>query len=177
MADLQDQIRAAIRTVADFPKPGILFKDISTLFLDPHLCKRVVTAMAAQIAPTQPAAIAGVESRGFLLGSALAMELGVPFVTIRKAGKLPAATFAAAYSLEYGTATLEMHCDAITSGQRIWIHDDVLATGGTALAAKQLIELAGGEPLGGIFLMDLTFLNGAARLKSAGLPTVSLLGV
>jgi adenine phosphoribosyltransferase len=155
-----------IRNIPDFPKPGIQFKDISTLFLDAALCKDVVKALAESVAPSKPDAIAGIESRGFLLGPALAMELHLPFIMVRKAGKLPAETLAETYQLEYGEATIEVHRDAIKAGMRICIHDDVLATGGTIQAAYRLLSNAGGVPVSASFLLELGFLHGRQRLAN-----------
>jgi adenine phosphoribosyltransferase len=155
-----------IRNIPDFPKPGIQFKDISTLFLDVELCKDVVKALGELVAPSRPDAIAGIESRGFLLGPALAMELQLPFIMVRKAGKLPAETLAETYQLEYGEATIEVHRDAIKPGMRICIHDDVLATGGTVQAAYRLLSKAGGMPVSASFLLELGFLHGRQGLSN-----------
>lgn len=163
---LQTKILNQVRVIHDFPKPGIAFRDITTLLHDPVLCKEILTALADELRGKVDA-IAGIESRGFLFGFPLAIELGVPFVMIRKAGKLPADTIAHSYSLEYGEATIEVHSDAISTGDRVHIHDDLLATGGTAAAAAVLIEKMGAEVSGFSFLLGLDDLNGVEKLTSA----------
>ncbi|RZL32052.1 MAG: adenine phosphoribosyltransferase, partial [Pedobacter sp.] len=137
---LQDKIKQTLRDVADFPKPGIIFKDITPVLKDAALCKEITEALAQQLKEVKIDVVAGIESRGFLFGLALAQALNVPFVPIRKAGKLPYKTIKQSYDLEYGSATLEVHEDAFTSGQNVLIHDDLLATGGTVVAASQLVE-------------------------------------
>lgn len=164
--EIAKRIEEAIRTVPDFPKPGIMFKDITPILLDSELSKDIAKAMADQIRDLKPTAIAGVESRGFLFGLPIAMELGIPFVLIRKKGKLPAETVSYAYDLEYGSAEIEMHKDAIGAGDRVVVHDDLLATGGTAAATAELITKVGAEVAAFSFLVDLTFLNGVDKLKS-----------
>ncbi|MCH8555189.1 MAG: adenine phosphoribosyltransferase [Schleiferiaceae bacterium] len=163
---VDNQFKSAIRTIEDFPKPGISYKDISTLFLRPDLCKLAVATLAEHAKKARPTAIAGIESRGFLLGPAIAMALDLPFVMIRKKGKLPAETVSQQYDLEYGSATIEMHTDSIRAADRIWIHDDVLATGGTSKAAAALIEKLGAEVAGLSFIMELQFLEGRKNLQN-----------
>jgi adenine phosphoribosyltransferase len=163
---IADQVKAAIRDIPDFPKPGIIFKDITPILKDPVLCGRIVDAFIEKLKGTQIDAIAGIESRGFLFGLTLANKLGVPFVPVRKAGKLPFTIRQKAYKLEYGTATIELHTDAFERGQHILIHDDLLATGGTALAASELIEEMGGIVAGFSFVVELGFLNGRERISS-----------
>jgi len=158
------QIKAAIRDIPDFPKPGIVFKDITPILKDPVLCQNIVDAFARQLAGTQLDVVAGIESRGFLFGLMLAIKLGVPFVPVRKAGKLPYTIRQKAYKLEYGTAVIEMHTDAIEPGQRVLIHDDLLATGGTVTAASELITELGGIVTGFSFVVGLSFLNGRERI-------------
>jgi len=158
------QIKAAIRDIPDFPKPGIVFKDITPILKDPVLCQNIVDAFAAQLAGTQIDVVAGIESRGFLFGLMLAIKLGVPFVPVRKAGKLPYTIKQKAYKLEYGTAIIEMHTDAIEPGQHVLIHDDLLATGGTVTAASELITELGGIVTGFSFVVGLSFLNGRERI-------------
>ena len=131
---LSDKIRAVIRDVPDFPKPGILFKDITPIFMHPALCSEITDAFCAAYATQKPDAILGIESRGFLFGMLMAQKLGVPFVLVRKAGKLPYRTVSETYDLEYGSATIEMHEDSLKKGWNVVIHDDLLATGGTAAA-------------------------------------------
>jgi adenine phosphoribosyltransferase len=161
---IHEQLKAVIRDVPDFPKPGILFKDISTIMLSPEVSNSVLDHLAAQYQDAGLDAIAGIESRGFLFGYPLAMRLGLPFVLIRKEGKLPYDKIKHAYELEYGSAVIEMHTDAIKAGQRVLIHDDLLATGGSAAAAATLIEKSGGVVAGFDFLVALDFLNGGQHL-------------
>ncbi|WP_129717860.1 adenine phosphoribosyltransferase [Pedobacter sp. SYP-B3415] len=162
---IEDRIKAAVRDVADFPKPGIIFKDITPILKDAILCKDITAALAEQVRGLGIDVVAGIESRGFLFGLALANYLGVPFVPIRKAGKLPYKTIKQEYALEYGTATLELHADALETGQRVLVHDDLLATGGTVLAASSLIGQLGAEVAGYSFIISLDFLNGRERLS------------
>lgn len=165
---LEARIKAAIRDVPDFPKPGILFKDISTVLLNPDLSMQILEHLTEQYRAADIDAIAGIESRGFLFGQALAIRLQKPFVLIRKAGKLPGRKLSLRYTLEYGEATIEMHEDAIAGGAKVLIHDDLLATGGSAEAAAGLIGKAGGVVAGYSFLVELAFLGGAARLQASG---------
>jgi len=160
------QIKSVIRDIPDFPKPGIIFKDITPILKDPVLCEEIVNYLAGQLEGKRVDAIAGIESRGFLFGVSLATKLGIPFVPIRKAGKLPYTIKQKAYKLEYGTAVIEMHTDAFEPGQHILIHDDLLATGGTALAASELIQEMGGVVAGFSFVVELGFLNGRERISS-----------
>jgi adenine phosphoribosyltransferase len=159
------QIKASVRDIPDFPKPGIIFKDITPILKDPALCQNIVDAFAEQLAGTKIDVIAGIESRGFLFGLMLAIKLGVPFVPVRKAGKLPYAIKQKVYELEYGTATIEMHTDAIDPGQHVLIHDDLLATGGTVTAASELITDLGGIISGFSFVIGLGFLNGKEKIE------------
>jgi adenine phosphoribosyltransferase len=163
---LQEKLSAAIRDVPDFPKPGILFKDISPIMLDAQLSNEVVENLFEMYRDQQIEAIAGIESRGFLFGYPLAMRLGIPFILIRKQGKLPYKKTSHAYDLEYGSAVIEIHDDAVLPGQRVLIHDDLLATGGSADAAAALIKKCGGEVAGFNFLVGLSFLNGEEKLIS-----------
>lgn len=162
---IADQIKAAIRDIPDFPKPGIIFKDITPILKDPGLCEAIVNAFAEKLAGTEIDVIAGVESRGFLFGLMLAAKLGVPFVPVRKAGKLPHTVKQKVYELEYGTATIEMHTDAFEPGARVLIHDDLLATGGTVTAASGLIQELGGIVAGFCFVVELGFLGGAEKIS------------
>jgi adenine phosphoribosyltransferase len=162
---IAQQIKSAIRDIPDFPKTGIIFKDITPILKDPALCENIVDAFAEQLKGSRIDAVAGIESRGFLFGLTLATRLGVPFVPVRKAGKLPFTIRQKAYKLEYGTATIELHTDAFEPGQHILIHDDLLATGGTALAASELIKEMGGVVAGFSFVVGLGFLNGRERLS------------
>lgn len=158
------QIKSAVRDIPDFPKPGIIFKDITPILKDPDLCVNIVDAFVAQLKGSHIDAVAGLESRGFLFGLTLATKLGVPFVPVRKAGKLPFTIKQKAYKLEYGTAIIELHTDAFESGKHILIHDDLLATGGTALAASELIIEMGGVISGFCFVVGLSLLKGRKRL-------------
>jgi adenine phosphoribosyltransferase len=163
---LEQRVFQAITNVKDFPQPGIDYKDITTLFMEPVLCNEMLAAMKAKYANTGIEGVLALESRGFLFGFPLAMALGVPFIMARKKGKLPRETFGVSYDLEYGSATIEIHKDSIKSGQKILIHDDVLATGGTAHAAAQLVKAAGGEVAGYSFLVELSFLEGRKKLAA-----------
>ena len=161
-----DKIKQIIRDVPDFPKPGIVFKDITPLLKNPPLCNEIVVALAQQLRGLKIDVVAGIESRGFLFGLALAQKLNVPFVPIRKAGKLPYKTVQQSYNLEYGSAILEVHEDAFEAGQQVLIHDDLLATGGTVVAASALVQKLGAEVAAYSFLINLDFLNGKERLKT-----------
>lgn len=158
-------LRSFVRDVPDFPKEGILFKDIMPLLQDPAALRYTVDRLAEFSLERKPDVILGAEARGFILGAALAYSVGAGFVAARKPGKLPWRTASAAYELEYGLDTLEMHVDAIRPGQRIIIHDDLLATGGTAKAKIDLVEQAGGIVVGLAFVIELAFLNGRDKLE------------
>jgi adenine phosphoribosyltransferase len=162
---IEQQIKDAIRDIPDFPKPGIVFKDITPILKDPALCDKVVDAFVEKLKGTRIDVIAGVESRGFLFGLTLACKLGVPFIPVRKAGKLPYTIRQKAYKLEYGTAIIEMHTDAFEPGKHVLIHDDLLATGGTVTAASELIQEMGGVIAGFAFVVGLGFLNGKDRIQ------------
>jgi len=162
---IAEQIKASIRDIPDFPKPGIIFKDITPILKEPLLCEKIIDAFVHRLKDTPVDVVAGVESRGFLFGLTLATKLGVPFIPVRKAGKLPFTIRQKAYKLEYGTAVIEMHTDAFEPGQRILLHDDLLATGGTMEAASQLIAEMGGIVAGFSFVVALGFLDGAKRLE------------
>lgn len=164
-----DEIRRAIRDVPDFPKPGIVFKDITPLLLEPRLFRRAVELMAAPYRNSRVARVLSIESRGFLLGAPIAIELQAGLVPIRKPGKLPAARERVEYALEYGTDALEMHHDAVRPGDRVLVVDDVLATGGTAEAAAKLVRAQGAELVGFTFLIELGFLKGRERLAGSRL--------
>lgn len=164
--NIQDRVSKAIRDVADFPKPGILFKDITPIMLDAALSKDLIEHLSAQYRDSKLDAVAGIESRGFLFGFPLAIALGIPFIMIRKQGKLPYDKVSHAYDLEYGSSVIEMHSDAIQSGDRVLIHDDLLATGGSAEAGALLIKKCGGQVAGFNFLVELSFLNGAAKIST-----------
>jgi adenine phosphoribosyltransferase len=159
-----DTLRAKIRHVPDFPKPGILFYDITTLLNDAKGFRDMIEALAAPFAGRGIEQVVGIESRGFILGAAVANTLNAGFVPIRKPGKLPSATHREDYALGYGTDCLEIHTDAVEQGQQVLLVDDVLATGGTAKAAAGLVRRAGGDLVGLSFLIELSFLNGRAKL-------------
>ena len=159
-----EHLKAKIRHVPDFPKPGILFYDITTLLRDPVGLAEVLDGLTEPFRDQQIDLVVGIESRGFILGAAVADRLRAGFVPVRKPGKLPARTIQQSYDLEYGSDTLEIHQDAIEQGQRVLIVDDLLATGGTARAALDLVKKTGGEIVGLAFLVELQFLNGRARL-------------
>jgi adenine phosphoribosyltransferase len=171
-ADLENEIRAVIRDVPDFPKPGIIFKDITPLLADARLFSATTTAMAEPFAGRGITHVVAIESRGFILGAPVAQTLGAAFVPVRKKGKLPYRTERVEYALEYGNDSLEMHFDACPSGSRVIVVDDVLATGGTAAATCSLIERVGARVESCVFLLELSFLNGAEKLR--GREVVSL---
>jgi adenine phosphoribosyltransferase len=158
-------LASLVRDVPDFPKPGIVFKDIMPLLANPQALRQTVDELAEWAEPRRPDIILGAEARGFITGGALACRLGCGFVAARKPGKLPWRTVSAKYALEYGFDALELHADAITAGQRVLVHDDVLATGGTARAKCELVEQLGGEVVGVAFIISLDFLNGRDRLE------------
>jgi adenine phosphoribosyltransferase len=164
MTQASTQLRALVREIPDFPQQGIAFKDITPLLADPRALKAAVRGLAKYARPLRVDCVIAAEARGFLLGPALALELGAGFVLARKPGKLPYETISAEYLLEYGSSQLELHSDAVRSGKRVLVHDDLLATGGTARALCDLVEQLGGEVVGCGFLIELAFLNGRARL-------------
>ncbi len=168
-------IQSLIRTIPDYPKPGILFRDITTLLKDPAGFTETIERMAARYEHRGVRRLIGIESRGFIIGSALAMRLGAGFVPIRKLGKLPAATIARSYELEYGSDRVEMHVDAIEPGEAVLLVDDLIATGGTATAAAQLIGDAGGRIIECAFVIELPDLGGRARLEAMGLGVHALM--
>lgn len=162
---LESRIKSVIRDVPDFPKPGILFKDITPMLTDHKLVKDVISAIAVQFKNQKIDAIAAVEARGFIFGSILAQELQCAFIPMRKSGKLPYKTVSQEYALEYGTASVEVHEDAIKKGWNVLVHDDLLATGGTASAAGWLVQQLGGTVAGFSFLINLSFLPGEHKLS------------
>jgi adenine phosphoribosyltransferase len=165
MSPLQDlDLKSFIRDVPDFPQPGVLFRDITPLLGSTDAFRNVIDRLAVLISARRCQAIVGVESRGFIFGAPLSYRLGIPFVPVRKAGKLPAPVMSVEYALEYGTSQLDIHKDAFAAGQRVAIVDDVLATGGTAAATAKLVELVGGTVELLLFLADLSFLGGRERL-------------
>lgn len=162
---IEQHIRQTIRDVPDFPKPGIMFKDITPIFYDQNLCSQIANEVISRLT-TKPDAIVGVESRGFLFGFLVANKLNIPFVLARKPGKLPYKTVSFEYDLEYSSAKIEMHEDALQKGWNVLVHDDLLATGGTAAAAAQLINKLGAKVVGFNFIVGLQFLNGEEKLKN-----------
>jgi adenine phosphoribosyltransferase len=161
-----EDLRAYIRDIPDFPTPGILFKDITPLLLDPAALDRAVSQLAALVSPHAVDYVVAAEARGFILGAALARELGAGFVPARKPGKLPGETVSAEYALEYGIDALEVHADALAGGAKVLVHDDLLATGGTAGALCDLVTGLGGEIVGCAFLIELAYLGGRERLRA-----------
>ncbi len=168
-----DALARLIRDVPDFPRQGIIFKDITTLLADPAGLAEAVDRLAEPLADAE--VICGAESRGFIFGAAVAIKLGVGFVPVRKPGKLPCPSLSASYELEYGTDTLEIHADAIRPGRRVGMIDDLLATGGTMAACCQLVEQLGGQIVGIAFLIELAFLNGRGKLE--GYPVHTLIRI
>jgi adenine phosphoribosyltransferase len=168
-----ERIRRYVRDVPDFPKPGIMFKDITPLLADPEAFVTCLDLMAEHFAKHRPDAIVGIESRGFIFGAALAARMTASFVPVRKPGKLPWKADRVEYALEYGTDTVEMHVDAIAKGAKVLVVDDVIATGGTAWAATELVKRQGGELVGAAFAIELAFLNGRERLD--GMDVFSIL--
>lgn len=164
----QKSIQDYIRTIPDFPKPGIQFRDVTTLFADPRGFRIAIDQLLHPYAGLEIDKVAGLEARGFILGGAVAHQLSVGFVPIRKQGKLPGTTVSQSYQLEYGEAVMEVHDDAISAGERILIVDDLLATGGTAEAGIKLIERLGGDVVSTAFIIDLPDLGGRARIEALG---------
>ncbi len=173
--DITKRLSETIRDVKDFPVKGVVFKDITPIFKDISLFKEVIDVLSEQVKDKKIDKIVGIESRGFLFGIALAVKMNLPFVTIRKKGKLPAETIAASYQLEYGTATVEIHKDAISAGENVLIVDDLLATGGTVTAASELVKALGGIVAGAVFVIELTFLNGRNNIEDKNIDVLSIL--
>lgn len=171
-----DYVRSTVREVPDFPKPGILFLDITTATKDAKAMNLMIDFLYNKFKDEKIDYVAGIESRGFIFGAPLACKLNAGFVPIRKPNKLPADTIKESYSLEYGTDTIEMHADAIKKGDRVLVIDDLLATGGTAVAACNLVKKAGGEVMASAFIIELNPLNGRAKIESTGVKVVSMLG-
>jgi adenine phosphoribosyltransferase len=169
---MHDYLTRSIRSIPGFPKPGIVFRDITTLLKDPVALRQAADAIATHYAQAGVSKVVCVEARGFILGSILAYKLGAGFVPVRKPGKLPAETLRETYALEYGTDAVEVHADAISPGDRVLVHDDLLATGGTAAAACALVERLGGTIVGVSFLIELAFLRGRLRLPGHNIHTL-----
>ena len=174
MGGTNEDLKALVRTIPDFPKPGIQFRDVTTLLLDARGFGLAIERLAGTVAQA-PDLVAAIEARGFILGAGLAREMGCGLLLIRKDGKLPGATIAEDYALEYGSDRLAMHVDACAPGARVLLADDLIATGGTALAATRLVRRAGGEVVGARFLIDLPELGGAEALRAEGVDTLSLM--
>jgi adenine phosphoribosyltransferase len=167
-------LAAIIRTIPDYPKPGIMFRDITTLLGDARAFRRAVDELVQPFAGMKIDKVAGIEARGFILGGAVAHQLSTGFVPLRKKGKLPHQTRRVEYALEYGSDSMEMHLDAVSAGEKVMLVDDLIATGGTALAAVQLLTEAGAEIIAAAFVVDLPELGGAAKLRAAGVPVSTL---
>jgi adenine phosphoribosyltransferase len=167
-------IRDHIRTVPDWPAPGVQFRDITPLLSNPRVFRVLIDEFVHRYFDVKPDAIAGLDARGFIIGSVLAYELNVGFLPIRKKGKLPFTTLEESYELEYGSATVEMHTDAVKPGDRVVLIDDLIATGGTLLAAKRLLDRLGAVVIEGAAIVDLPDLGGSAKLRAAGLPLFTL---
>ncbi len=171
---LEESLKSKIRNIPDFPKKGIIFRDITTLLQDPEGLRLTVDAFVERYKNMKIDVVAGIEARGFILGGALAYRLGLGFVPIRKKGKLPYKTVSYEYTLEYGTDTIEMHVDSVGKGQRVLVIDDLLATGGTSLAAAKLVEKLGGEVVELAFVVDLPDVGGRARIGRENYPLFAL---
>jgi adenine phosphoribosyltransferase len=167
-------LAAIIRTIPDYPQPGIMFRDITTLLGDARAFRRAVDELVQPFAGMKIDKVAGIEARGFILGGAVAHQLSAGFVPLRKKGKLPHRTRAVEYALEYGSDSMEMHLDALKPGEKVMLVDDLIATGGTAMAAVQLLQAAGAEIMAAAFVVDLPELGGAERLRAAGVPVSTL---
>ncbi|KAA2236653.1 adenine phosphoribosyltransferase [Salinarimonas soli] len=172
---LASDLRSAIRTIPDYPKPGIMFRDITTLLGDARAFRRAVDELVHPYAGAKIDKVAGIEARGFILGGAVAHQLSAGFVPIRKRGKLPHRTVSVAYALEYGSDEIEMHADALVQGERVVLVDDLIATGGTATAAVKLLRGIGAEVAAACFIIDLPDLGGAERLRAMGVDVRSLI--
>ncbi|MEK9802414.1 MAG: adenine phosphoribosyltransferase [Curvibacter sp.] len=175
--NITDYLRSHIRTVPDWPAPGVQFRDITPLLQNPRVFRVLIDAFVHRYMDPalRPDVVAGLDARGFILGSVIAYELAVGFVPIRKKGKLPYTTVEETYELEYGSATVELHTDAVRPGDRVLLVDDLIATGGTMMAGKKLLEKLGGRVIEGAAIVDLPELGGSARLRQAGLPLFTLL--
>jgi adenine phosphoribosyltransferase len=167
-------LTSIIRTIPDYPKPGIMFRDITTLLADARAFRRAVDELVQPLAGAKVDKVAGIEARGFILGGAVAHQLSAGFIPLRKKGKLPHKTIAVEYDLEYGQDSIEMHLDAVGRGERVFLVDDLIATGGTALAAVDLLRQGGAEIVGAAFVIDLPDLGGAERLRAAGVQVSAL---
>jgi adenine phosphoribosyltransferase len=174
LPDPSTTIRDHIRTVPDWPAPGVQFRDITPLLSNPRVFRVLIDQFVHRYFDARPDAIAGLDARGFIIGSVLAYELNVGFVPIRKKGKLPFTTVEETYELEYGSATVEMHTDAVKPGERVVLIDDLIATGGTMMAGRRLLERLGARVIEGAAIVDLPELGGSAKLRASGLPLFTL---
>ena len=174
VADPAAYIRERIRTVPDWPEPGVMFRDITPLLSDPKVFRVLIDQFVHRYFDVRTDLVAGLDARGFIIGAVLAYELGVGFVPIRKKGKLPFTTVEETYELEYGSATVEMHTDAVRPGDRVLLIDDLIATGGTMMAGKRLLERLGATVIEGAAIVDLPELGGSSKLRDAGLPLFTL---
>jgi adenine phosphoribosyltransferase len=172
---IENDLKAAVRTIPDYPKPGIMFRDITTLLGNARAFRRAVDELVQPWAGSKVDQVAGIEARGFILGGAVAHQLSAGFVPIRKKGKLPHTTVRIAYSLEYGVDEMEMHADAIRPGQRVILIDDLIATGGTAEGAVKLLRQIGADVIAACFIVDLPELGGAAKLRAMDVPVRTLM--
>lgn len=177
MSSITEFLRAHVRTVPDWPAPGVQFRDITPLLQDAAVFRVLIEAFVQryQDATRRPGVVAGLDARGFILGAVVAYQLGVGFVPIRKKGKLPFTTVQETYELEYGSATVELHTDAVKPGDRVLLVDDLIATGGTMMAGKKLLEKLGASVMEGAAIVDLPELGGSAKLRASGLPLFTLL--
>ena len=173
--DVSDYLRRNIRTVPDWPAPGVQFRDITPLLQNPRVFRVLIDAFVHRYMERRPDVVAGLDARGFILGSVVAYELGLGFVPIRKKGKLPFTTVEETYELEYGSATVELHTDAVKPGQKVLLIDDLIATGGTMMAGRKLLEKLGGVVIEVAAIVDLPELGGSERLRQSGLPLFTLL--
>jgi adenine phosphoribosyltransferase len=173
--DLDSELRHSIRSIPDYPKPGVIFRDITTLLGNARAFRRAVDELVQPWAGMKIDKVAGIEARGFILGGAVAHQVSAGFVPIRKKGKLPSKRVSVAYALEYGEDTIEMHADALVAGERVVLVDDLIATGGTAQAAVKLLRQLNAEVLAACFVIDLPDLGGAERLRKLGVPVQTLI--
>ncbi len=169
-----EYLRSLVRTVPDWPEPGVMFRDITPLLADPRAFRVLIDQFVHRYFSPRPDAVAGLDARGFVIGSVLAYELGVGFLPIRKKGKLPYTTLSETYELEYGSATMEIHTDALAPGDRVVLIDDLIATGGTMMAGRRLLERLGATVIEGAAIVDLPELGGSQRLRASGLAVYTL---
>jgi adenine phosphoribosyltransferase len=174
MKNLETEIKKVIRDIPDFPRPGIMFKDLTPILKEPELCKKITDAFCKDLCKCSPDALIALDSRGFWFGLMISSQLGIPMIPVRKEGKLPYKTISQSYDLEYGKATIEMHRDALKKEWKVILHDDLLATGGTAEAASKLVQQQGAEIAGYAFTVELSFLKGRDKLRKFSENIISL---